>query len=88
MRAATQRLGIAADATLDAIEAAFRARAKTAHPDHGGAEDAMTRLQADRALLRDVALWRDGVARHGLDVVRQAPPIAVFDTDPGVARAA
>lgn len=42
-------LGVSADATANAIEAAYRAKAKTAHPDAGGSNDAMAALNAARA---------------------------------------
>lgn len=41
-------LGIRPDATPEEINAAFRAKAKTAHPDAGGSTDAMTKLTAAR----------------------------------------
>lgn len=39
-------LGVAADAGLDAIEAAYRTKAKQAHPDAGGSTEAMAQLNA------------------------------------------
>lgn len=41
-------LGVAPDATSAQIEAAFKAKAATAHPDKGGSADAMARLNAAR----------------------------------------
>lgn len=40
----TEVLGIAPNASKDAIEAAYRERAKKAHPDAGGSTDAMAEL--------------------------------------------
>jgi len=41
-------LGIARTASIDEINAAFRALAETAHPDKGGSQDAMARLTVAR----------------------------------------
>lgn len=46
-------LGVAPDATLEQINAAFRCRARTAHPDAGGDPDTFRRLSDAVALLRD-----------------------------------
>lgn len=43
-----QVLGISERASRAEIEAAFRAKAKVAHPDHGGSHAAMARLNAAR----------------------------------------
>lgn len=40
----TEVLGVGAGATKEQIEAAFREKAKKAHPDHGGSTDDMTEL--------------------------------------------
>jgi curved DNA-binding protein CbpA len=37
-------LKVPPDATLAQAEAAYRALAKSAHPDHGGSDEAMARL--------------------------------------------
>lgn len=37
-------LGLPAGATLDDAERAYRIRARSAHPDVGGSQEAMTRL--------------------------------------------
>jgi hypothetical protein len=42
-------LGISRRASPDQIEAAFRAKSKTAHPDQGGSHEAMARLTDARA---------------------------------------
>lgn len=42
-------LGVAEDATREQIEAAYRERAKRAHPDAGGSHEAMAALNAARA---------------------------------------
>lgn len=39
-------LGVRPDASRDVVEAAYRAQAKTAHPDHGGSAEAMAALNA------------------------------------------
>lgn len=44
-------LGVRAGATQDEIEAAFRKKLFSAHPDHGGSNDAMQRLQDARRKL-------------------------------------
>jgi hypothetical protein len=41
-------LGVSRDATKEEIEAAFRERAKTAHPDTGGSHEAMAALTGAR----------------------------------------
>lgn len=41
-------LGVAATASISDIDAAWREKAKTAHPDRGGTQDAMARLNAAR----------------------------------------
>lgn len=41
-------LGVAADASRDQINAAYREKARTAHPDQGGSDAAMARLNAAR----------------------------------------
>lgn len=41
-------LGLNPEATEDEIDAAFRAKAKSAHPDAGGSHDQMARLNAAR----------------------------------------
>jgi hypothetical protein len=43
-----QVLGIDRSATVDQIEAAYRAKAKATHPDAGGSVDAMARLNKAR----------------------------------------
>ncbi len=40
----TEVLGLSATASRDEIEKAYRRRAKTAHPDHGGSTEAMATL--------------------------------------------
>ena len=45
-------LGIAPSASLAQAESAFKRLAKTAHPDHGGSHDAMSRLTAAREAAR------------------------------------
>ena len=42
----TEVLGLSATASRDEIEKAYRSRAKTAHPDHGGSTEAMAALNA------------------------------------------
>jgi DnaJ-domain-containing protein 1 len=39
-------LGVRPDADPEIVDAAFRAAAKTAHPDHGGSDEAMAELNA------------------------------------------
>lgn len=46
-------LGIARDASPAAIKAAYRKRAKTAHPDAGGNADDFARLQRAYDVLSD-----------------------------------
>lgn len=46
-------LGIPRDAGPDAIHAAYRSRAKKAHPDTGGSAEAFERLQLAHAVLSD-----------------------------------
>lgn len=41
-------LGVAENATREGISAAYRAKARSAHPDHGGSDAAMARLNAAR----------------------------------------
>lgn len=50
-----QVLGVASDAPSRLIEAAYRAKAKDAHPDAGGSDAAMSRLNAARDQARAVA---------------------------------
>lgn len=48
-------LGVAPDATADQVNAAYRAKARTAHPDSGGSQSAMAELNAARsAALKEV----------------------------------
>ena len=48
---ARQVLGVAADADEAAIQAAYRARMRTAHPDQGGKNEAAAQLNAARDVL-------------------------------------
>lgn len=43
-----QVLGLFEDASREAVDAAYRRLAPTAHPDHGGSDSAMARLNAAR----------------------------------------
>jgi len=43
-----QVLGVSATATREQIDAAYRVKAKAAHPDHGGSNAAMARLNSAR----------------------------------------
>lgn len=47
-KSAHEILGVKPGASRDEIEAAFRARAKFAHPDHGGSDAAMAELNRAR----------------------------------------
>ena len=49
--AARARLGVSAHASPEAIEAAFRARLRNAHPDAGGSSEQTRQLTEARALL-------------------------------------
>lgn len=42
-------LGLRPGASREDVEAMFRVRARTAHPDHGGSDEAMAELNAARA---------------------------------------
>ena len=49
-------LGVREDSSAEDINQAYRRKAQSAHPDHGGSSDAMQRLNAARdAALREVA---------------------------------
>jgi curved DNA-binding protein CbpA len=48
-------IGIPRGASLDEIEAAFRAKAKRLHSDTGGSDAAMAELNAARAKLKEQA---------------------------------
>ena len=52
----TEVLGVGPDAGRDQVEAAFKAKARVVHSDHGGADTAM----ADLNLAREAALARFG----------------------------
>jgi hypothetical protein len=75
-------LGVRADAHGQLIRSAYRARLKTAHPDHGGSREELERvLDAYAELRRRGALDRpaphdDPYARllHDLAAVAPAPP--------------
>ena len=56
-------IGVARDANTASIKAAYRRRAKTAHPDSGGDVETFARLKAAYELLLDprVGLDTDGV---------------------------
>lgn len=45
-------LGVPAGASLDEIEAAYRSKAKAAHPDTGGSDSAMAEINAARVAAR------------------------------------
>jgi hypothetical protein len=47
-------LGVGPDATPDQIDAAYKAKARTLHPDAGGSADAMTKLNVARDAARKV----------------------------------
>ena len=46
-----EALGVAKTATSDAIKAAYRKKAKKAHPDHGGKREDFERLCKARSIL-------------------------------------
>ena len=71
-------LGVPVDASNEAIRRAFRARARTAHPDAGGDPDAFRRLQDAYETLRDPGRRRDYDERLGLG--RAAGPVAAATT--------
>lgn len=48
-----EELGVAPDATPEQINAAYRRKARAAHPDAGGNRDAFARLSRAVAILRD-----------------------------------
>ena len=68
-------LDVEPDATAEQIERAFRAAARTAHPDAGGSEDAMARLSLARAQAIDAAGGRNLVRHEEPDTGSQRPPV-------------
>ena len=60
LAAARARLGVSPDAGADAIETAFRARLRRAHPDAGGSSEETRRLTE----ARDLLLASLGQGRH------------------------
>jgi len=48
-------LGVPADASLEEVTAAYRARIKDVHPDHGGDEDAFHRVREAYTVAREAA---------------------------------
>lgn len=56
-----EELGVSTDATIDEINAAYRRKARGAHPDAGGTTDTFERLS------RAVSLLRDGQRRQRFD---------------------
>ena len=73
-------LGISEEATDEEIDKAFRAEARTRHPDGGGSEEAMKSLNEARDILRDPE------TRKAYDTERRPPQIiygtsAAYDPD-------
>lgn len=70
-----ETLGLEQGATVDAVHAAFRARANERHPDHGGSEEAMAELVSARdRVLAYLGAWTVlGKAPKALGDRRSAP---------------
>ena len=76
-------LGVARDASIQDLSAAFRRRAKELHPDAGAGDSDAT--EEFKRVSRAYAVLRDPVRRARYDALAVRPPVVVGDVAPGTA---
>jgi hypothetical protein len=80
---ALQHLGLEPGASRDAIEAAYRERARTAHPDGGGTEDEFRKLESAKEIAL-ASVGRSGGELVSIGTVREL--LAIFREEQQQAR--
>lgn len=89
-KGARTALGVDVGADADAVQAAFRTRIKTVHPDvaNQGEDDAAGDLTAHHRLLQRLAAVEAGLQAQGEDLDDGPAPVAVFRSAEGLGEAA